>query len=1036
MQSIVKRLMFFALAALVPATEEMQVLRSQLVRVLLLAGVGMQRVRQGCTLALLAAAFSFQAGAQPSWVQQFPAASPDYREASWMTWDGLHKQVVLFGGCTASSCPSADTWTWDGKTWTPMFSAVSPPARFRHCMMYDPGHEQVVLFGGEGENGFLNDTWVWDGSTWMQKSTAGAPIAQDCYASLAYDERHQQAIFFGKAAANSTASATWSWDGTNWSRLYPSTAPPYGSTPILVYDKGRQQLVLATYTDNPANNNYASTWTWDGANWNRITETGLLPSDQNPSEGVYDPVTKQILVFLEGPSVYGWNGAGWFPVSTAVEPPDRILPAMAFDEVNQQVVMFGGSGSGPSALANDTWTYGYPTLDWTQLAPNSMPSARGFVAMAFDGENNNTVLFGGLSSGPSYLSDTWTWDGSNWLQMSPSQSPPGRALPAMAYDGRNREVVLFGGFGPAGPVGGYYGDTWIWNGSNWSQKTPAHSPPAQAYHSMTFDTALQQVVLFSGMTCCNAAVSGDTWTWDGTDWTHQLPTTTPPETFAYSAAAFDGARGTTLRFDSFYQSPKWNASTWIYNGATWNNLSPTHTPGARILDSTLAYDSQRQQISLFGGSDSNTGANLSDTWLWSGFDWTQIAPPHNPSARGGFGYAFDPIHNNTVLFGGRYNGASEVYYNDTWILGPPSQGGATVAINVPAGVQFFFNGQSYTGSQTIPIAPGSYTLYAASPQTIATGTQATFASWSDGGAQSHLVTVAAGGLSITGTFNTSYLLTTVANPSAGGTVSGGGYYLSGTGATVTATPNANYLFGSWSGACSGSGACSVTMNAPATVTANFTLNVVQYTVTVPASVQFTFNGTTYTGPQTLTVAPGSYTLSTTTPQATAAGTQAVFQSWSDGGAISHPVTLSLGPAQTVTGVFTTQYLLTTAALPAGAGSISPASQYFNASTVVPVTALANGGNEFEFWSGACTGSATCSVTMNAPVTVTANFAAPSTWVQLGPATSPSARTLAATASDPVRQQVVVFGGAIDGQDQVYTNETWVWNGTTWTQMHP
>jgi hypothetical protein len=48
-------------------------------------------------------------------------------------------------------------------------------------------------------------------------------------------------------------------------------------------------------------------------------------------------------------------------------------------------------------------------------------------------------------------------------------------------------------------------------------------------------------------------------------------------------------------------------------------------------------------------------------------------------------------------------------------------------------------------------------------------------------------------------------------------------YSAGTVVPLTATPNAGYVFTSWSGACSGSGACSVTMSAAEAVTATFTL---------------------------------------------------------------------------------------------------------------------------------------------------------------------------------------------------------------------
>jgi TolB protein len=70
-----------------------------------------------------------------------------------------------------------------------------------------------------------------------------------------------------------------------------------------------------------------------------------------------------------------------------------------------------------------------------------------------------------------------------------------------------------------------------------------------------------------------------------------------------------------------------------------------------------------------------------------------------------------------------------------------------------------------------------------------------------------------------------FTLTTSASPSEGGTVapSGANNYLVDTLVPVTASPNSGYEFTSWSGDCTGSGSCSVTMDADKTVTAGFTL---------------------------------------------------------------------------------------------------------------------------------------------------------------------------------------------------------------------
>ena len=78
-----------------------------------------------------------------------------------------------------------------------------------------------------------------------------------------------------------------------------------------------------------------------------------------------------------------------------------------------------------------------------------------------------------------------------------------------------------------------------------------------------------------------------------------------------------------------------------------------------------------------------------------------------------------------------------------------------------------------------------------------------FDRWSDGGAQTHSVSVT-DGMELTAYFakeeedTVNYTVTLSASPTAGGTVSGGGTYAKGTVRTVTATPNPGYIFIRWS----------------------------------------------------------------------------------------------------------------------------------------------------------------------------------------------------------------------------------------------
>ena len=81
-------------------------------------------------------------------------------------------------------------------------------------------------------------------------------------------------------------------------------------------------------------------------------------------------------------------------------------------------------------------------------------------------------------------------------------------------------------------------------------------------------------------------------------------------------------------------------------------------------------------------------------------------------------------------------------------------------------------------------------------------------------------------------------MTLSASPSAGGTVSGGGTFVSGSSQTVTATANSGYTFANWKengSVVSSSASYNFTLNGNRNLVANFTANPVNYTISVSAS---------------------------------------------------------------------------------------------------------------------------------------------------------------------------------------------------------
>ena len=78
----------------------------------------------------------------------------------------------------------------------------------------------------------------------------------------------------------------------------------------------------------------------------------------------------------------------------------------------------------------------------------------------------------------------------------PAASPPARRGHAMAYDAIRQQTVLFGGLDQTGQPDAL-GDTWIWNGTSWSEDR-GNGPPDRYGHAMAYDIARNEIVVFGG----------------------------------------------------------------------------------------------------------------------------------------------------------------------------------------------------------------------------------------------------------------------------------------------------------------------------------------------------------------------------------------------------------------------------------------------------------------------------------------------------------------------------------------------------------
>jgi hypothetical protein len=422
-------------------------------------------------------------------------------------------------------------------------------------------------------------------------------------------------------------------------------------------------------------------------------------------------------------------------------------------------------------------------------------------------------------------------------------------------------------------------------------------------------------------------------------------------------------------------------SSWSDSGA----ISHSITVPSTATTYTATFNTQYQLTTQASPPADGTVTPASGGYYASG-----AIIPVTATANSGFTFS------NWTSTGGSFGSTTSASTNFTMPAAPATVtgnfGNASVQITItttPANLLVSVDSGTATAAPLVETwaIGSSHTITTTSPQSGGAGVQYVFSSWSDSGAISHLITVPSTATTYTASFNTQYQLTTLASPSADGTVTpaSGSYYASGATIPVTATANVGFQFNNWTatGGSFDSGTSASTNfhmpAAPATVTGNFTTSAVQITIiTTPANLLVSADGgAATTAPLVENWIPGSsHTIATTSPQAGGAGVQYVWSNWSDNGAISHSITVP-STASTYTASFNTQYQLMTAANPANGGTVSPTSgNFYNANTVVPLTATANAGFTFSNWTGnvANASSASTTITMGSPQSVTANFA--------------------------------------------------------------
>jgi hypothetical protein len=290
-------------------------------------------------------------------------------------------------------------------------------------------------------------------------------------ATMAFDSAHGQMVLFGTASqpANpgSVKGETWIWKGGKWTELTLSNSPEPRVFAGMAYDEARGQVVLFGGQSVADGGQLQDTWTWDGKTWTQH-QPAISPPACNGRILVYDAKLAVVVALVDAcdgrTETWTWDGMAWAQLQPAVElPGPRFGSSAAYDRADGTIVVFSQQSDGV------TWTFDGGT--WTRHAVAAGdPPGRDGATMAFDPSSGRVVMFGGsVSRGATYLGDTWLWDGTAWTQAHPTPSPEARDRAVAVTDTVAGRVVLYGGQISESTT---YSDVWIWAQGAWTLAQP------------------------------------------------------------------------------------------------------------------------------------------------------------------------------------------------------------------------------------------------------------------------------------------------------------------------------------------------------------------------------------------------------------------------------------------------------------------------------------------------------------------------------------------------------------------------------------
>jgi hypothetical protein len=167
----------------------------------------------------------------------------------------------------------------------------------------------------------------------------------------------------------------------------------------------------------------------------------------------YHPGRKALIYFTGGlTAAYAVVERRWTDLAPAHSPPPVLGGSLAYDPLNDELVLFGGGhvaeeGPGGKVVGyTGTWVYRFRDGDWHRLTPEVEPPPRLCSRLVLDARRQALVLFGGDGQSH-FLADTWLYDlKTRTWRASRAPGPPARAGHFTVYDPETGWVIVGGGY--------------------------------------------------------------------------------------------------------------------------------------------------------------------------------------------------------------------------------------------------------------------------------------------------------------------------------------------------------------------------------------------------------------------------------------------------------------------------------------------------------------------------------------------------------------------------------------------------------------